>query len=172
MFSEADVDKPKGPMAGNPSTGPVYVEGIHANDVIAVHIRVQRDGAWFCCGDGHAVQGDGEINGYSLEVSLEGRLRIEQSPYQSLKTILIETPGKFITVGIEHEWDEAVRSAVYAMADHLSRYKGLSLLDAYQCVSHVGDMRLGAIWPVWSRHDWAKDIPIPACLHLSKEFFT
>ena len=28
MFSEADVDKPGGPMAGNPSTGPVYIEGL------------------------------------------------------------------------------------------------------------------------------------------------
>ena len=39
MLSEKDKDKPKGPMAGNPSTGPVYVEGIKAGDVIAVHIE-------------------------------------------------------------------------------------------------------------------------------------
>ena len=36
MMSEDKWDKPAGPMAGNPSTGPVYVEGTRAGDVIAV----------------------------------------------------------------------------------------------------------------------------------------
>ena len=54
-----------------------------------VHLRCQRDGAFFCCGDGHAVQGDGEVNGYSLEVSLEGTLLIEKSPYKDIRTIMI-----------------------------------------------------------------------------------
>ena len=57
-----------------------------------VHVRCQRDGAFFCCGDGHAIQGDGEINTCSLEVSLEGVLRIERSEHQDLRTILIESP--------------------------------------------------------------------------------
>ena len=28
ITSEADAHKPHGPLAGNPSTGPVYVEGV------------------------------------------------------------------------------------------------------------------------------------------------
>ena len=242
-------------MSGNPSTGPVYVDGIKANEVIAIyieslevighctigtgdetllpsefvrkrrdfiriengvahfqggleipvrpmfgcfgvvpaesspepwhhggnmdipdictgniiHVRCQRDGAFFCCGDGHAVQGDGEINGYSLEVSLEGKLRIERSTYQEIKTVLIETPEEFITVGIEHIFGDSVKSAVYSMADLLAKNQGLDLLDAYQFSSHVGDLRLGAVWPMWSKK-WS-GLPIPACLHLSKNFF-
>ena len=35
----ADIDKPAGPMAGNPWTGPVYVEGIARGEVIAVTIE-------------------------------------------------------------------------------------------------------------------------------------
>lgn len=255
IASETDIGKPPGPMAGNPSTGPVYVEGIKANDVIAVHIeelnvvghtllgtddetllpkefvsvredfvriengvayfpggfevlvrplfgcfgvvpaqpspepwhhggnmdipdvcagnvvhvRCQRDGVFFCCGDGHAIQGDGEVNSFSVEVPLEGKLSIERSQYQKIKTILIETPGVFITVGIEHRFADSVRSAVQSMADLLARSKDVNFLDAYQLVSHVGDLRLGAVWPMWSIEESA--IPIPACFHLSKEFF-
>ena len=254
LLSEKDVDKGCGPMAGNPSTGPVYVDGVEAGDVIAVHIeelrvvghtlihiddksllpqeaiaprrdfvrieggvagfeggltvpvrpmygcfgvvpagpspepwrhggnmdvpdvaegdivhvRCERDGAFFCCGDGHAIQGDGEVNGFSLEVSLDGRLRIERSPYQDLETLLIETPSSFITVGIEHEFVDSVRSAQYSMAQFLAQTRGVGLLDAYQFASHVGDLRLGAVWPMW-RPDC--DIPIPACLHLAKHHF-
>jgi len=252
---EADADKPDGPMEGNPSTGPVRVEGIKAGEVIAVHIeaievaghctlgiggetllppehieerrdfvriedgvahfaggfeapvrpmfgcfgvvpaapspepwrhggnidlpdvcagntvhvRCERDDAFFCCGDGHAVQGDGEVNGYSLEVSLEGRLRIETSPYQDLKTILIESPDEFITVGIEQTFAESVASAQYSMADFLARVRGVGLLDAYQFASHVGDVKLGPIWPMWD--EGSAMIPIPVCLHLARRFF-
>lgn len=253
IMSEADLGKPPGPMAGNPSTGPIFVEGIEADDVIAVHIeqlnvvghcslgiqekallpsdvtvpredfvriaeglahfpgdlraplrpmfgclgvvpaqpspepwhhggnldipdvcagnifhvRCQRDGAFLACGDGHAVQGDGEIAGFSLEVSLEGILRVRRSPYQKLRTILIESPAEFITVGVEHELHDSVKSAVHSMSELLAHEREIGLLDAYQLAVHVGDLRLGAMWPMWS--EW--QIPIPACLHLSKQYF-
>lgn len=256
MLSEEDLDKPKGPMAGNPSTGPVYVEGVEAGEVIAVtieelkvvghcvisigkesrlpadeirerkdfvrieddtayfrgglraavkpmygcfgvvparpapepwhhggnldlpdvcagnvvHVRCERDGAFFACGDGHAVQGDGEVNGYSLEVLLDGRLRIEKSPYQGLKTILIETPEKYVTVGVEKEFPDSIRSAVHSMTDFYSGRTGAEMLDAYQLVSHVGDVRLGPVWPMW-HEKWKGQIAIPACLHLAGKHF-
>lgn len=257
MTSEADLDKPNGPMSGNPSTGPVFVEGIRAGDVIAVHIedlrvvghckisvgdethlpeelkknrtdfiriekgvahfpggfrvamrpmfgcfgvvpaqrspepwhhggnldlpdicagnvvhlRCERDGAWFCCGDGHGVQGDGEVNGYSLEVSLEGRLRIEKSPYQDLRTLMVETPGEFVTVGVEAAFADSIRSAEHAMGDFLARRRGVDLLDAYQFASHVADIRVGPVWWAVRTGDWNGGIPIPACVRLSKEYF-
>ncbi|MDD5529441.1 MAG: acetamidase/formamidase family protein [bacterium] len=254
ILSKSDISKPQGPMAGNPWTGPVYVEGIKAGDVMSVfiedirvtdncfikinensllppeflknqenfisisngiahfpgginipirpmfgcfgvvplqiytdpwkhggnmdipdisagniiHLRCERDGAFWGCGDGHAIQGEGEINGFSLEVSLLGQIRIEKSKYRNLKTILIETPDKFITVGIGHDFKESVMDATYSMADLLSENKNISIQDAYQFVSHIGDTRLGAVWPAWCKK-W--HIPIPVCLHLRKEYF-
>ncbi|MBV7335624.1 acetamidase/formamidase family protein [Chloroflexi bacterium TSY] len=253
LMSEDQRDKPTGPMAGNPSTGPVYVEGIRAGDVIAVsieslevvghtiigtgqhsllpsalvkerkdfvkiesgianfpgglkipvrpmygcfgvvpvdvqpepymhggnmdipdicagntiHLRCERDGGYFACGDGHALQGDGEINGFALEVSLLGQLRIDKSPYQALKTILIETPEKLITVGIKHEARDAVTDAVHAMSELLAQAREIDLLEAYQFVSHIGDVRVGAMWPMWS--EW--HIAVPMCLHLDRVYF-
>jgi amidase len=257
MESEADMEKPNGPMSGNPSTGPVYVEGIKAGDVIAVsitelhvvghckigtgketllppelvtersdfvriadgvahfhgglsakvrpmfgcfgvvpagkspepghhggnldlpdiragstvHVRCQRDGAYFCCGDGHAVQGDGEINGYSLEVSLEGTVAIERSAYQGVRTMMIETDDRFIAVGVEHSFADSIRSAEHSMAAFLAARKGLELLDAYQLSSHVGNIRVGPIWPAVRENRWEGGMPLPACVHLSKTYF-
>lgn len=133
-----------------------------------VHIPCERDGAFFACGDGHAVQGEGEINGFSLEVSLQGQFHIERSGFQGLKTIMIETPDEFIAVGIMHEMEGAVKAAVYSMSDLLARRKGVDLLEAYQLVSHIGDLRLGATWPMWCKK-W--HIAVPVCLHLSKRYF-
>ena len=256
VMTEADRKKPAGPMVGNPSTGPVFIEGIKAGDVIAisienlqvvsncflsidedesllpaeytnvredfisisdhtahfpggiqvpirpmygcfgvvaasrrsepgehggnmdipqicsgntVHIRCERDGGYFCCGDGHAVQGEGEINGYSLEVSLLGQVRIEKSPYQELESILIETPDEFITVGVKPEIKEAITRAVLSMSHLLACAKGIELTEAYQVASHVGDVRLGAMWPIWDKT--YGHLPIPVCLHLSREHF-
>ncbi len=56
------------------------------------------------------------------------------------------------------------------MSDLLERKRRINMLEAYQFSAHVGDLRLGAIWPMW--HEEAKhNTPIPACLHLHKEFF-
>jgi amidase len=255
LLSEAEKDKPCGPMSGNPSTGPVWVEGVKAGDVIAlhieslqvvghtllpiggdsllpkdlirerrdfvaieqgmasfagglrvpvspmygcfgvvpaspspeswhhggnldiphisagniVHVRCQRDGAWFCCGDGHALQGDGEMNGFALEVSLDGQLRIEQSAFQELapRSMLIETPDWYITVGVEHETGDGVRQAVLSMCQLLARARDVDLLDAYQLVSHLGDLRLGAAWPLLR----GVHIPIPMCVHMPRRRF-
>jgi len=254
MLTPEDRDKPHGPMAGNPSTGPVWVEGIRAGDVIAVHIeqltvvghtmisigdetllpkelvkprhdvvriengvahfaggldvpvqpmygcfgvvpakpspepwhhggnldlpaicagstvhvRAERDGAWFCCGDGHAVQGDGEINGYSLEVSLDGRLRIERSPYQDLRTMLIETRKEVIAVGVEPAFHDSIRSAIHSLAEFVAQRRGVPLLDAYQMASHVADIRLGPCWDAVRKGKWEAGIPIPACACLPR----
>lgn len=257
IYSEKDIHKPCGPMAWNPSTGPVFVEGIQANDVIAIHIedlqvvghckidigpesllppehikprtdfikiengyahfagnlkapikpmlgcigvvpatpspdpwhhggnmdlpdicsgsilhiRSQRNGAWFCCGDGHALQGDGEVNGYALEVSLDAKISIEKSPFQQLKTLLIETQAAYITVGIAHHFEEAIRSAVENMAAFFAEHESVDLLDAYQFVSHVGDVRVGPVWDALQQKRWRGGLPTPACFQVSKSLF-
>jgi amidase len=134
-----------------------------------VHIQCECDGGYFCCGDGHAIQGEGEINGYSLEVSLLGRLRIEKSDYQDLSSILIETPDEMITIGVKRGIEDAVETAVLLMSQLLARAKDISVTEAYQTASHVGNIRLGAMWPLWGKKPrWT---PIPMCLHLSKQCF-
>jgi len=87
-----------------------------------IHLRYQRDQAWFCCGDGHAIQGEDEISGISLKVALEGTLKIELSPHQDIKGILIESPTKFTMVGIGAELRDSVVSATYGLS-HLFRYE-------------------------------------------------
>ncbi len=163
-----------GVVPAKPSPEPWHHGGnLDLPDICAgatVHVRCERDGAYFACGDGHAVQGDGEINGYSLEVSLDGVLSIDRSPYQDLMTILIENERELITVGVESTFADSIRSAIHSMTDHVSRLTGKELLDCYQLVSHVGDIRVGPIWLAVRENDWEGGLPVPACLHLPKEF--
>jgi acetamidase/formamidase len=75
---------------GNPQTGPFYVEGAEPGDTLAVHfdrmwpnrkvgftqgvtayLPVFVEGALLHFGDGHAVQGDGEIVGTGIEISFD-----------------------------------------------------------------------------------------------------
>jgi len=136
-----------------------------------VHVRCQRDGAYFCCGDGHAIQGDGEINGYSLEVSLEGMLRVDRSPFQDIMTIIIETDKAFVSVGVEDSFADSIKSAQHSMADFLAKRRGIGILDAYQFTSHIGDIRVGPIWFSVREDRWNGGIPVPVCVRLSKEYF-
>jgi hypothetical protein len=53
------------------------------------------------------------------------------------------------------------------MTEFASMQRGVSILDAYQLVSHVGDVRLGAMWPFWCGK-WR--IPVPICLHLGRDY--
>ena len=44
----------------------------------------------------------------------------------------------------------------------------INLKDAYEFVSNVGDVRLGAMWPMWHEDGY---IPVPFCLHLDRRHF-
>lgn len=135
-----------------------------------VHLRCQRDEAWFGCGDGHAIQGDGEMNGVSLEVALEAVLRIERSPYQSLGGILIESPTKVMMVGLGERLRDGLVEATHELSRFVAQRRSLGTLEAYQFVSHVADVRLGAMWPLWC--DQPTNTPVPVVLHLDKALFS
>jgi hypothetical protein len=54
------------------------------------------------------------------------------------------------------------------MADHLAKARGITTTEAYHLASHVGDLRVGAVWSLWHSEHL---IPVPFCLHLSKQYF-
>lgn len=159
-----------GVVPAEPSPEPWHHGGnLDIPDICAgntVHLRCQRDEAWFCCGDGHAVQGEGEINGVYLEVAIEGVLRIERSPFQGLGGILIESPTTWMMVGVGPTLRDGVVHAVHALSKLVAGSTDLDLMRAFELVSHVADLRTGALWPLWCRD--AAETPVPAVLHLPK----
>jgi acetamidase/formamidase len=108
----------------------------------SLFLPVAIDGARFSVGDGHAIQGDGEIDCTAVETCLEGRLRLTARDDIELRLPVAVTPTHVITLGFGPSLDEAAREAVAAMLDLLVRECGVARNDAYRLLSMVGDLRI------------------------------
>ncbi|WP_287012230.1 acetamidase/formamidase family protein [Actibacterium sp.] len=95
---------PPGYFGGN-------VDNWRAGPGSRVYLPVAVEGALLSIGDGHFSQGDGEINGTGLEMSLTGtvRLRLHKAGAQTvpqirgLSTPLIETPEEWVIQSFSFE---------------------------------------------------------------------
>jgi len=105
---------------------------------IPIHVR----GALFEVGDGHAAQGDGEVNQTGVETSLRGRLQLIVRKDMKLSWPRAETPTHWITMGTDTSLTVATRVAVQEMVDFLAAWRGLSKTDAYRLASIAADLRI------------------------------
>jgi acetamidase/formamidase len=103
---------------------------------LPVHAR----GALFEIGDGHAGQGNGEVDITALETSLVGTLEFVVHKSTGQKYPRAETPTHYISMGFHPELHEATRIAVREMIDFLVSAKHLSRDDAYMLTSVAGDV--------------------------------
>ena len=85
-----------------------------------VFFPVFNEGALFSAGDGHAVQGDGEVCITAVETSLSGRFRLSVRKDMHLTGPRAETPTHYITMGFDEDLDDAVKQAL-ARHDPLDR---------------------------------------------------
>jgi acetamidase/formamidase len=99
-------------------------------------------GALFQVGDGHAGQGDGEVDVTALETSLTGRLRFFLRKGARLRWPRAETPTHFIAIGLDKDLDEAMRIAVREAVDLLVAERKLDRDDAYMLCSVAVDFRV------------------------------
>ena len=124
--------------------------GIHAGnldnkDLVAgttLFIPVHVPGALFEVGDGHAAQGDGEVDITALETSLEGTLRFFVRKGAKLTWPRAETPTHFIAMGIDKDLDEAMKIAVREAVDLIVTMKQIDRDDAYMLCSVAVDFRV------------------------------
>ena len=105
-------------------------------------LPVAVEGALFSAGDGHAAQGDGEVNQTAIETSLEGRFRLTRRGDLALDWPIAATPTHLITMGFHEDLDDAARLAMRGMITLLERLYGLSFHDAYRFCSIAADMRV------------------------------
>ncbi|HWY70822.1 MAG TPA: acetamidase/formamidase family protein [Terriglobales bacterium] len=102
---------------------------------LPVHVR----GALFEIGDGHAGQGNGEVDITALETSLTGTLQFIVRKDTKVTYPRAETPTHYISMGFDDDLSEATRIAVRQMIDFLVAEKHLSRDDAYMLTSVAGD---------------------------------
>ena len=133
FFGSMGVAPP--PEAGRVSSTP---PGIHAGNLDNRELVVP--GALFEIGDGHAAQGDGEVDQTAIETSLRGRLQLIVHKGMTLAWPRAETPTDYISMGTDEDLTAATRIAIQEMVDFLAALKGLDKLAAYQLTSIAGNV--------------------------------
>jgi len=107
-----------------------------------LYIPVHARGALFEVGDGHAAQGNGEVDLTALETSLTGVFQFIVRKDLQLRWPRGETPTHYITMGLHEDLREAARLAVLEMIDFLVAEKHLARDDAYMLTSSVADLSI------------------------------
>jgi acetamidase/formamidase len=105
-----------------------------------LYIPVAAKGALFQAGDGHAGQGNGEVDITALETYLSGTFRFIVHKNRHLLWPRAETPDYFISMGFSKDLKEATEHAVRDMIEFLVEEKHLSRDDAYMLSSVAVDV--------------------------------
>ena len=138
FFGSIGVAPP--PAMGRLDSAPPYVHAgnLDNKNLVAgtvLSIPVHAPGALLEVGDGHAAQGDGEVDITALETSLTGTLRLVVRKDQHLTWPRAETPTHFIAMGTDKDLVQAAKIAVREAIAFLMAARGLSKEDAYMLVS-------------------------------------
>jgi len=145
FFGSMGVAPP--PAFGRYDSAPPTINGGNMDDKALVagttlFLPVHASGALFQAGDGHAAQGNGEVDITALETSLTGTFQFilhkgAISPYPRA-----ETPSAYIAMGFDDDLSNATRKALRNMIDFLVSAKGMTRDDAYMLISVAGDVEI------------------------------
>ncbi len=105
-----------------------------------LYIPVHAAGALFEAGDGHAGQGNGEVDITAMETFLTGTFRFVVHKDQHLLWPRAETPTSYISMGFSPDLKEATTLAVRDMINFLVDEKHLSRDEAYMLSSVAVDL--------------------------------
>src|SRR5262245_7539285 len=130
---------------GRVSSGPPNVFGGNLDNPdlgagSTLYLPVHAPGALLSIGDGHAVQGRGEVCLSAVETSLKGEIQVVLHKRQALRWPRAETATHYMTMGLHADLDEAAKIATREMLDFLGTTKGLSREDAYLLASAAMDL--------------------------------
>jgi len=149
------VEIPLHPFFGSMGVAPPEANGrinsappwIHAGNLdnrelgegTTLYIPVHAKGALFEVGDGHAGQGNGEVDITALETQLTGTFQFLVRKDMHLKWPRAETPAYYITMGLNEDLNEATKLAVREAIEFLATEKHMSREDAYMLASVAVD---------------------------------
>jgi len=133
------------PEAGRLSSNPPgrHAGNLDNRELVAgstLYIPVFTRGALFEIGDGHAAQGDGEVDQTAIETSLRGRVQLTVRKDMKLTWPRAETATDYISMAADPDLTVATREAIQEMIDFLESQKKLTRQQAYQLVSLAGNV--------------------------------
>jgi acetamidase/formamidase len=135
------------PAGGKIDTAPPFVHAgnLDNKELVAgttLYIPVAAKGALFQAGDGHAAQGNGEVDITALETYLSGTFRFIVHKNRKLVWPRAETPTHYISMGFSKDLKQATEMALKDMIAFLVDEKGMNRDDAYMLASAAVDMEI------------------------------
>jgi acetamidase/formamidase len=107
-----------------------------------LHLPVFNPGALLSVGDGHALQGDGEVCVTAIETGLTATLRVTLAKRTGISRPWAETPSHVITMAFDPDLNAAAQSAVHEMVKLIEKRAGLGAEDAYTLCSIAADVHV------------------------------
>lgn len=124
-----------GPFGGNMDVADVR-EGT------TVYLPVFHPGALFYFGDGHALQGDGEVCGSGLETAMDVAFRFRLIKKKAIAWPRLEDAEHIMVAGSARPLSDALRIAFVELINWLVSDFGFEKADAYQLVSQLATVRV------------------------------
>jgi acetamidase/formamidase len=130
--------KPPGAFGGN-------IDFRHLTAGSTLYLPVFNEGALFYTGDGHACQGDGEVDGTAIEISLTPTLQliVHKRAGRNMNWPRAEDAANHYSMGMGPNLDEALKNAIREMVEFLKGRADLSAAEAYALCSLAVDFRIG-----------------------------
>jgi amidase len=154
------IEVPLKPMLGRVAVAPAGAEAfgglwpgdfggnLDASDVregVTVYLPVFHDGALFYFGDGHALQGDGEIIGSGLETTMDVTFQFDVIKGKQIRWPRVEDDQHIMVVGSVRPLIDALRIAYVELIEWLVADYGFDKMDAFQVASQVGEVRVANV---------------------------
>ena len=105
-------------------------------------LPIHVDGANFSVGDGHGVQGDGEVCVTAIETGLVGTFSLHLRPDLKLDWPMAETPTHVMTMAFDPDLGVCARIALSTMIGLIAERTGLGRPEAYMLCSLAADLRV------------------------------
>jgi acetamidase/formamidase len=154
------IEVPLKPMLGRVAVAPAGQEAfgglwpgdfggnLDASDVregVTVYLPVFHDGALFYFGDGHALQGDGEIIGSGLETTMDVTFQFEVIKGKRIRWPRVEDDRHIMVLGSVRPLIDALRIAYVELIEWLVADYGFEKMEAFQVASQVGEVRVANV---------------------------
>ncbi|MDS0294608.1 acetamidase/formamidase family protein [Halogeometricum luteum] len=130
---------PPGPFGGN-----IDIQGTGTGTTL--YFPVFTEGALFFTGDGHALQGNGEVDLTALETSLTSTFRFTlHKDAEQMDWPVAETDEDVLVMGIDEDLDQAMEQALREAISVLVHQKGMTPTEAYRLCSLAADFNVSQI---------------------------
>ena len=138
------------PARGAPPTGDSgsYGGNMDFNEIVegaTVYLPVTVPGALLYLGDGHAAQGDGELNGNALETSLDVEFTVDVIPGRRTPGPRVESSTHVMAMGLGGSLDDAFRSATANMAGWISEDYKLTPAEIAELFGTAAEYRISEV---------------------------